>query len=132
MVHKLKSLSFDFIKALTKNGSLHSESFEAAWDLRVWHVWRGWLRWLCVAHIAHVTPVHATSLGNVGNVSAAVLPRRNQAPRRKRNAFVLIFIMFHHLFSEVFREVHLKTWNCPFQFLRMYSSIADPTVRTCG
>lgn len=130
MVHKLKSLSFDFIKALTKHGSLQPESFEAAWDLPVWHVWRGWLRWLCVAHIAHVTPAHATSLGNVGNVSAAVLPRRNQAPRRKRKR-----IRFNHGSSFVFRSFQRGTpeaLELPFQFLRMYCSIADPTVRTCG
>lgn len=77
----------------------HCKPLEAAWDLRVWHVC-GWLRWLCFADIAHVTPAHATSLGSVGNVSAAVLPRRNQAPQRKRKCIRFLCFKCYPKFSE--------------------------------
>ena len=130
IIHKLKGLSFDFIKALTKHGSLQT-------------LWGG-LGLACVARAArlakmalcgphrphrprHTRPRHQPRhrRQRLGGRAAATQPSASE--KEKMHPFFYV--------SSVIRSFQRGTpedLELPFQFLRMYSSIADPTVRTCG
>ena len=110
IVHKLKGLSFDFIKALTKHGSLQ---------------FRGGLGLACVARVAQLAKMALFRPRRPRNTRPRHQPQQRRQrlggraaatqPSASEKEEMHPFFMFHVL-SEVFREVHLKTWNCHFNF----------------
>ena len=100
--------------------------------------------WVCgtcgaVGYDGFVSPTSPTSHPSTPPASATSatsrLPCCRDATKRlgeRENACVF---NFNHVSSFLFRSFQRGTpedLELPFQFLRMYSSIADPTVRTCG
>lgn len=134
--HTLKGLSFDFIKVLTKHGSLQTLG--------------GGLGLACVARVRlakmalcgphrphrprHTRPRHQPRQRRqrLGGRAAATQPSASE--KEKMHPFFMFQVL-----SEVFREVHLKTWNRHFNFsgctvllrIRLWGPVAESQILTC-